>query len=203
MSILTKIIVSKAVALGVLLYAVETWPIEQREVHSLKVFHHHCFRTILGTGISRAQQIAQHISDNNVRGKMGMPVPLVILFPVVGFTGCDSRLPKKILFGWLPQCQPPHGRWQDRVRQDLKCFHIDESVWFVVAQSRDWWSQLCVPSPSLSVPVQPQLFCGQCNRFFRRLQDMARHRCDSIRSRQTAGSSNSVIVCSICHKSFK
>jgi len=53
---------------------------------------------------------------------------------------CDSHLTKKILFGWLPQCRPPHGVklcWWDRVRQDLKHFHIDESVWFVVAQDRD------------------------------------------------------------------
>ena len=51
LSISTKSIVYKAVVLGVLLYAVKTWPIEQRELHSLEVFHH-CLR------------------------KMGMPVPL-------------------------------------------------------------------------------------------------------------------------------
>ena len=38
------------------------------------------------------------------------------------------------------------------MRQDLKHFHINESVWFVVAQDRDQWSQLCAPTPSLSVP---------------------------------------------------
>jgi len=31
---------------------------------------------------------------------------------------------------------------------------------------------------------------------------MARHRCDGIRSRQTAGS-HSMIVCSICHQTFR
>jgi len=180
---------------------VETWPIKQRELHSLEVFHHHCLRTILG--ISRAQQIAQHISNEDVRATMGMPVPLgdIISSCRLRWLGhqcrmCDSCLPKKMLFRWLPQRRPPHGvklHWQDKVRQGLKHFHIDESVWFAVAQDRDQWSQLCMPSPSLSVPVQLQLFCGQCSRFFRRPQDMARHRCDSIRSRHTTGSSNSVI----------
>ena len=43
---------------------------------------------------------------------------------------CDHCLPRQMLFGWLPQCHPPHGvklhLW-DRVRQNLKRFHIDES----------------------------------------------------------------------------
>jgi len=103
LSILAKSIVYKAVVLGVL-YAVETWPIKQRELHSLKVFHHCCLRTILG--ISRAQ----HISNENVRGKMGKPVPFGDIISShglcwLGHVGrmCDSCLPKKMLFGWLPQ----------------------------------------------------------------------------------------------------
>ena len=113
MSIFTSI-VYKAVVLGVLLYAVETWPIKQRELHSLEVFHHRCLRTILG--ISRAQQIAQHISNEEVRGRMGMPVPLGDIISNcrlcwLGHLGrmCDSCLPKQFLFGWLPQCHPSHG----------------------------------------------------------------------------------------------
>jgi len=73
----------------------------------------------------------------------------------------------------------------------------------VVAQDRDKWNQLCVPSPSLSEPVQPRLFCGNCNQSFRRPRDMARHKCDSIRSRRTAAWSNSVIMCSICGRTFR
>jgi len=61
--------------LGVLLYAVETWSIKQRElVHSLEVFHDHCLRTILG--MSRAQQIKQHISNKDVQHRMNIPVAL-------------------------------------------------------------------------------------------------------------------------------
>jgi len=107
LSILTKSIVYKAVVLVGFLYAVETWPIKQRELPSLEVFRHHCLRTILG--ISRAQQISQQISDEDVRGKMGMPVPLGdIIFSHrlcwLGHLGrmCDSRLPKKMLFGGYP-----------------------------------------------------------------------------------------------------
>jgi len=59
------------------------------------------------------------------------------------------------LFGWLPQCCLSHGvkiRWHDRVRKDLKHFGISESDWYVATQDKDKWSQLCVPSPSLSEP---------------------------------------------------
>ena len=56
LSILTKSIVYKAVVLGVL-YAVETWPIKQRELHSVEVLYH-C-RLITTLGISMAQQIVQ------------------------------------------------------------------------------------------------------------------------------------------------
>ena len=53
LSLQTKRMVYQAVVLGVLLYAVETWPIKQRDVHSLEVFHHRCLRTILGVSRSR------------------------------------------------------------------------------------------------------------------------------------------------------
>ena len=73
LSIFTKSIAYKVVVLSVL-YAVETWLIKQRELHSLEIFHYRCLRTILG--VSRAQQIAQHINNEDVRGRMGMPAPL-------------------------------------------------------------------------------------------------------------------------------
>ena len=45
LSTTTKSMVYQAVVLGVLLYAVETWPVKQREVRTLETFHHHCLRT--------------------------------------------------------------------------------------------------------------------------------------------------------------
>ena len=56
--------VYRAVILGALLYAVETWPVKQREVYTLETFHHHCLRTLLG--ISRALQTSKHISNEEV-----------------------------------------------------------------------------------------------------------------------------------------
>ena len=45
----------------------------------------------------------------------------------------DDRVPKKVLFGWLPWPRHPHGtkmRWRDRVRKDLKKFDTDERTWY-------------------------------------------------------------------------
>ena len=50
-----------------------------------------------------------------------------------------DRVPKKVLFGWLPQPRPLHGtkmRWRDRVRKDLRKFDIDERTWYTEAQER-------------------------------------------------------------------
>ena len=75
LSITTNCMVYQAVVLGVLLYAVETWPVKQREVCALEAFHHYCLQTLLG--ISRALQISQHISNEEVRSRAGLTVSLV------------------------------------------------------------------------------------------------------------------------------
>ena len=59
-----------------------------------------------------------------------------------------------------------------------------------------WWLKIEMSGgncmlhlPSLvAEPVQQQRFyCDTCNQYFRRAQDITRHRCDNIRSRCTAG----------------
>ena len=56
------------------------------------------------------------------------------------------RIPKRMLFGWLPQRRPAHGtkmRWRDRARKDLKKFGIEEGSWYKVAQNRGSWRERC------------------------------------------------------------
>ena len=88
-------------------------------------------------------QVSQHISNKEVRSRVGLPVPLADMISCrrLHWLGDiarmnDDHLPKQLLFGWLPQCRPPHGaklRWHDKVRCDLKTFHIDEAGWYVLA----------------------------------------------------------------------
>jgi len=106
----------QAVVLGVLLYAVETWPVKQREVRTLETFHHRCLRTLL-LGISRAMQISQHISNEEVRSRVGMPVTLVVLISCrrlrwLGYVARmgDDRLPKQLLFVVAPTLTTTWGK---------------------------------------------------------------------------------------------
>ena len=55
----------------------------------------------------------------------------------------NHRLPKTMLFGWLPQPCPmcgPRKRWRDVVRKDLKEVGLEEGEWYREAtRSRAGW----------------------------------------------------------------
>ena len=104
-------------------------------------------------GITSAQQRMKHISSVQVAKNFGMEESLedVITARRLRWLGHlarmeDHRLPKKILFAWLPQHRPAHGtkmRWRDRVRKDMKKFQIEERGWFELAQDRSGWRGRC------------------------------------------------------------
>ena len=94
--------------LGVLLCDVETWPVKQREVRTLETFHHSCLRTLLG--ISKAMQISQHISNEEVRSGVGLPLTLADMISCrrlhwLGHVArmSDNRLLRQLLLVCLPQ----------------------------------------------------------------------------------------------------
>ena len=103
----------------------------------------------------------------------------------------DSRTPKCLLFGWFSQERPIRGvklRWRDKVRQDLKSFSIPETSWYVQAQERSVWRDLCREGSlqllvASTEPRVPLFECTVCHHQFHRSQDIARHKCDSVRSR--------------------
>ena len=143
LSIAKNCMVYQAMVLAVLLYAVVTWPVKQREVCPSETFHHRCLRTLLG--ISRALQISRHIRNKEVRSRARLTVSLadIIFYRRLHWLGYvarmnDDHLPKQLLFGWLPQHRLPHGvtlHWCDRVC-DLRTFHIDEAGRYVLVQDR-------------------------------------------------------------------
>ena len=207
----TKRLVYKAVVLATLLYGSETWTTKRDAVRKLEVFHNRCLRGILG--ITTAQQRMEHISSAQVAKRFGMEESLEDI--LIGRRLCwlghvarmsEERIPKKVLFGWLPQRRPPHGtkmRWRDRVRKDLKKFSIEESTWFKECQERAVWQQKCrdrlkeatkkrlaedekrrdAAVRGYAADNTRPLTCGTCQRSFRRSQDIARHRCVTTRPR--------------------
>ena len=119
----TKKIVYQVVVLGVLLYAAETW-LAKQNIRRLKGFHDHCLRSILG--INRVQQCVQHISNEEMRKRFDMQIPLSVKITSRGLQWLshvaqmdDLSLPKHLLFGWFPNLHPAHGvklRWRDKVK---------------------------------------------------------------------------------------
>ena len=114
LSLQTKRPVYKAVVLGVLLYGVETLTLKRAHSQKLEGFHNRCLRAILG--ITRARQRAERITTVRVQNMIGIPESLEDLITArrlrwLGHVARmeDNRLPKQILFGWLPQKRPAHG----------------------------------------------------------------------------------------------
>ena len=203
--------------LGVLLYGSETWTTKHNTSNKLEVFHNRHLRSIMG--ITSAQQRMKHISSVQVATIFGMEESLedVITARRLRWFGHlarmeDHRLPKKILFGWLPQHRPAHGtkmRWQDRVRKDMKKFQIEERSLVGLAQVRNGWRGCCKAGLEAvtrrrveedeakkrrthaeesaggrdSTEATKLFQCDMCKRTFRRRQDMARHKCVTTRPR--------------------
>ncbi len=147
----TKKMVYKAVVLGVLLYGSETWTTKRDATKKMKPFHNRCLRQIVG--ITSAQQRTELISSVQVAYQFGMEESLedIVIARRLRWLGHlarmdDHRLPKKKLFGWLPQRRPAHGtrmRWRDCVRKDLNRFNIDDRKWYQLAQDRSGWRRSC------------------------------------------------------------
>ena len=149
-------------------------------------------------GVGKAVQWAQHITTAQLAERFGMNESINHLLDQSRIRWLDhlarmsdSRTPKHLLFGWFSQKRPTHGvklRWRDKVRQDLKSFSIPETSWYVQAQECSVWRDLCCEGSLqlLVASTEPRvsLFeCTVCHRQFRRSQDIARHKCDSVRSR--------------------
>ena len=217
LSLATKRLLYRAIVLGVLLYGAETWPAKRDNSRKLEVFHNRCLRSILG--ISTSRQRSERISSVQVSQMFGMEESLedYVSASRLRWLGHlarmdESRLPKRLLFGWLPQPRPAHGpklRWRDRVRRDLQKLDIAESSWFHTAQDRDLWRSKCRAGLEACTTKRVEaerakhfsdtttgntlredkenrvvnFVCDTCQRSFKRRQDIARHKCVTTRPR--------------------
>ena len=73
----------------------------------MESFNNRCLRRVLG--ITKAQQLIGHITSAEIRRRFGMQETLedVVVAKRLRWLGHvarmdDSRLPKRLLFGWLP-----------------------------------------------------------------------------------------------------
>ena len=199
----TKRKIYRGCVLSVLLYASECWIPLRKHKKKLDSFHHRCARTILG--ISNRQQWAQRISSGEIRRRWGDPVSAVekVTARRLEWLGHlarmpDNRIPKRCLFGWLPQARPrggPRKRWRDVIRADLRTTKVSEDDWYELATtSRQEWRALYrealdvmrASDPQGATPqalTPTQVECQECGRTFRREGDRKRHKCTSERQK--------------------
>ena len=117
----------------------------------------------------------------------------------------DYRIPKRALFGWLPQICPPGGpwkRWRDVLKADLKMIEVFDT-WYTSALHRRNWNRLYTEgiqsSRQLTREALPTVQCMVCGRTFRREQDKARHKCIEERLKPVH-QQQGALQCSTCGK---
>ena len=101
----------------------------------------------------------------------------------------DTRWPKQLLFGHLSKTRPacgPRQRWKDVIVKDLKIMKLPAGgSWWTLAQNKGEWIE-CINTldDSSRCPLRPgaPVFCDDCQRFFRRLGDLKRHKCRAERN---------------------
>lgn len=123
----------------------------------------------------------------------------------------DDRLPKTMLFGWLPQPRPrcgPRKRWRDVVRKDLKEVGLEENEWYREAtRSRAGWRamyrdglELSRESRTVEASVAVRdVVCEVCSR---RESDKKRHKCLAERQKPIS-EQRGAVQCQQCYSWFR
>ncbi len=221
LSLQTKRKVYQACVLSVLLYGAECWILLRRQVKKLNTFHHRCVRAVLG--ISNQQQWDERITMAEVRRRWGDEdlVSDKIQMKRLEWLGHlarmqDHRIPKSVLFGWLSQPRPrggPRKRWKDVVKEDLQQISVKDEWYKLATTSRDGWRSRCregvrrqlesraAAAARSRSSVGREVWCGLCNRRFRREADKKRHKCADERKKPLSQQKGAV-KCISCNRWF-
>ena len=133
-------------------------------------------------------------------------------------------MPKCALFGCLEKTRPCHGvklRWKDRVKRDMVSLGMF-SGWYEAAQDRKLWRNMYSDiversveerirrenerrrhGPLTGATQELPFYCQQCQRRFRRKEDMSCHKCDSVRSSRRERQPPEQLQCPTCHRYFR
>lgn len=207
LSLKTKRLLYTACVQSILLYGAECWPTLKRDERRLDVFHHKCLRAILR--VSRLDQERHHVTNSDLRQRWG-DVGLMSdhlrtrRLQWLGHVARQpsDRVPKQLLFGWLPETRPAHGprmRWKDRVTSDLRALAVDD--WYSVAQDRLRWKTISRTLPKPPAVASPTV-CAVCNRQFKSTSGLARHKCTAVRQLPVAEQPGAR-QCGACQRWFR
>ena len=180
-----------------------------RDEIRLDSFHHRCLRAMLR--VSRWDQLLEHITNLAMRkrwGDVGLPFDIVRMRRLQWLVHVarmpDDGLPKKILFGWLPQTRPPHGprlRWKDRVHSDLQRLNVQD--WFAQSADREKWRAVChTLSEPTTATSKSTVTCSVCQREFKSQSGLKRHKCSAARKLPIPAQPGAV-QCTKCQRWFR
>ncbi len=146
----TKVAVYKACVLPCLLYGSETWPVLDRHVERLNVFHMNCLRRICR--LSRRQRVT-NVSVLEMCGCQNIDMMLHIRrlrwLGHVARMG-EHRVPKRLLFSHVSGRRSrgrPRKRWTDVVKGDLKRKGHTNN-WYRSCQDRVFWRSVLLTGRS-------------------------------------------------------
>ena len=215
----TKRKVYQACVTSVLLYGAECWVPLRKHNKKLNTFHHRCIRIILG--ISNRQQWSERTTMAEVRRRWGDEETAAEKIQKCRLEWLGhlarmpcQRIPKSVLFGWLPQKRPrcgPRRRWRDMIRKDLRDIEVKEDEWYEEAtRSRAGWRDTCrlgmerhtEAQVAQSSAAAREVECEVCSRKFRRESDKKRHKCLSERNKPVS-EQRGAAQCQTCRKWFR
>ncbi|KAJ4446865.1 hypothetical protein ANN_13565 [Periplaneta americana] len=156
-----KVRIYKTILLPVVLYGCETWTLNSREEHRLRVFENKVLRKIFGakrdgvTGewrkLHNAELHALYSSPDIIRNIKSRRLRWA------GHVACmgESRNAYRVLIGRPEGKRPlgrPRRRWEDNIKMDLREVGYDGRDWINLAQGRDQWRTYVRAAMNLRVP---------------------------------------------------
>ncbi|KAK7872160.1 hypothetical protein R5R35_001726 [Gryllus longicercus] len=175
LTIITKIMVFKAVVLSILLYGSECWTIYKKHVKTLEKFQMRQLRNILGI------KWQDFISNQRIRDQTGcITIENILARNQLRWIGHVTRMsvertPKQILYGELAEGNRRQGgqlkRYKDGIHAMIKNIGIKDT-WETLCQDRSKWRNVCYKNKGIfkarqdagSTANNASFTCSECQR---------------------------------------
>ena len=147
LTIYTKMTVYKALCLSILLYGCEAWVPYRKHLSKLESFHTGCLQRILGLKWWHRIPKTELYERANIE-----PLEVLLFQKQLRWAGHvirmpQDRLPRKVLYGEIPDSSRSAGgqrkRYKDHLKTSLKLCGIQPLVLETLASDRHQWSVSC------------------------------------------------------------
>ncbi|KAJ4432406.1 hypothetical protein ANN_21025 [Periplaneta americana] len=156
-----KVRIYKTVILPVVLYGCETWILNLREEHRLRVFESKVLRKIFGAKRDEVTEEWRKLHNTELNALYSSPDIIRNIksrrlrwAEHVARMG-ESRNADGVLVGRPEGKRPlgrPRRRWEDNIKMDLREVGYDDREWINLAQDRDQWRAYVRAAMNLRVP---------------------------------------------------